>query len=176
MNNTNPQFVSQIDPLTRGNLTPPNSLQKEFYTHESDCEKFPLEKGVAPQVTGVINSIGIFKANLKLKDRSKNMSKQMTKSEQLIWFNILSKRQLLGYKFTKQKIIFNYILDFYCSELLLAIEVDGESHNDQIEYDIVRTKFLNSLNIKVIRLTNNEVATNLEGAKTDLEKYIQSST
>ena len=100
----------------------------------------------------------------------------MTKSEQLIWFNILSKRQLSGYKFAKQKQIINYIADFYCSELLLVIEVDGESHftPQQILYDEVRTQFLNSINIKVIRISNHDIQNNLEGARAYLLEQIKS--
>ena len=100
----------------------------------------------------------------------------MTKSEQLIWFNILSKRQLSGYKFAKQKQIINYIADFYCSELLLVIEVDGESHftPQQILYDEARTQFLNSLNIKVIRMSNHDIQNNLEGARAYLLEQIKS--
>lgn len=136
--------------------------------------RFPLDKGVAnDSLTGVISNLGIIKANIKLKSRSQAMSRQMTKAEQVIWFNLLSKKQLLGYKFTKQKIVFNYILDFYCSELLLAIEIDSESHNLRKEYDLVRTKFLNTINIEVLRFTNDEVINNLEGVKTQLENFIK---
>lgn len=117
----------------------------------------------------------IIYANLRLKDRSHQMSRQMTKSEQIIWFNVLSKRQLCGYKFTKQKIIFNYILDFYCSELLLGVEIDGQSHDSQLEYDNERTKFLNSTGIKVIRITNDNVKNNLTGVKKYLEEIISNN-
>ena len=109
----------------------------------------------------------IIPINLKLKPRANKFSRNMTKSEQLIWFNILSKRQLSGYKFTKQKQVSSYILDFYCSELLLAIEINGESHStpSQILYDESRTKFLNSLNITVVRLTNHDIQNNLAGVR-----------
>ncbi len=141
--------------------------------------KIPLEEGSAAQLTGVINkseilnSIGLIKANPKLNPRSKKMSREMTKSESHIWFNLLTRRQLLGYKFTKQKIVFNYILDFYCSELLLAIEIDGESHANQLDYDKARDSFMNSIGIRTIRVTNDEVLNNLVGVKLLLEKDIQ---
>ena len=54
----------------------------------------------------------------------------------------MSEKKLSGYKFIKQKIIDNYILDFYCAELLLAVEIDGESHNEKLGYDKVRDDFL----------------------------------
>ena len=133
----------------------------------------PLTKGSNRRFGGslppdILNSKYIIKANTKLTPRANYMSRNMTKAEQILWFNILAKRQLLGYKFTKQKQVFNYILDFYCSALLLAIEVDGESHSTKQEYDQTRTKFLNSLNIKVIRITNDQIYNNLEGVYTFL--------
>ena len=119
-----------------------------------------------------INSIRIINANLKLKDRSHKMSRQMTNSEQIIWFNVFPKRQLLGYKFTKQKIIFSYILDFYYSELLLGVEIDGESHSSRLEYNSERTRFINSIGIKIIRITNDDVKANLGGVRQYLEETV----
>ena len=116
-------------------------------------------------LTGIINSNYILKANTRLTDRAKTMSQQMTRPEQLLWFNVLQKRQLAGYKFIRQKQVFNYILDFYCSELLLAIEVDGTSHDRQMNYDQQRTSFLNTLHIKVIRISNDDVIKNLVGVR-----------
>ena len=107
-------------------------------------------------------------ANYQLIERSKKMSRQMTKAEQILWFHILSQKKLGGYKFTKQKIIGNYILDFYCSELLLAIEADGESHLERSEYDQERDKFLASMNIETIRIQNNDIYHNLSG----VHKYL----
>ncbi len=83
--------------------------------------------------------------NHKLIDRSKIMSRGMTKAEQLLWFNILSQKKLCGYKFIKQKIVGHYILDFYCSELLLAIEADGESHIGRHDYDSERDEYIKNL-------------------------------
>ena len=117
----------------------------------------------------------MIKANLALKEHSQKMSRQMTRTEQLVWFNILSKKQLLNYKFTKQKIIANYIIDFYCSELFLGLEIDGESHNGQPDYDRIRTEYLNSIGIKILRFTNIEILQNLEGVKIYLENYIRSN-
>jgi very-short-patch-repair endonuclease len=113
------------------------------------------------------------KYNKKNNLRAKTMSKEMTKSEQLLWFNLLRSRKLDGYKFVKQKQIFHYIVDFYCSELLLVIEVDGQSHNGKIEYDKDRDKFLKSANLKVIRISNEDVLHNLEGVYTILLYEIQ---
>jgi very-short-patch-repair endonuclease len=96
----------------------------------------------------------------------------MTKAEQKIWFEVLSNKKLLGYKFIKQRIIYNYILDFYCSELMLAIEIDGQSHDNKQEYDKNRDDFLKACGIKVFRFTNQEVLTNLEGVREKLKSIL----
>ena len=96
----------------------------------------------------------------------------MTKPEQKIWFELLSEKKLLGYKFIKQKIIDNYILDFYCAELLLAVEIDGESHNEKQVYDKVRDDFLRSCGIKVLRFSNWEILENLEGVRGKLVEFL----
>ena len=72
--------------------------------------------------------------NPDLKQRSKELRKNATYSEKLLWKHLRS-RQLLGYQFMRQKPIYNYIVDFYCSALKLVIEIDGITHNDKQEYD-----------------------------------------
>ena len=67
-----------------------------------------------------------------------------------------------GYKFTRQKPMWPFILDFYCAKLSLAIEVDGEIHKIKQEYDHQRTLYLNELWITVVRYTNDEVIENLD--------------
>ena len=82
--------------------------------------------------------------------------KKPTKAEVLVWEKILSKKQT-GYKFTRQKPIGRFILDFYCSELNLAIEIDGEYHKDRVGYDKERDEFLKQIGIETIRFTNETV-------------------
>jgi len=65
--------------------------------------------------------------NPKLKQLARKLRNKSTKSEVLLW-NYLKGKQIKGFDFHRQKPIGNYIVDFYCSELLLAIEIDGESH------------------------------------------------
>jgi len=158
-----PQSAKADSPLIRGKVE----------------EQFPLGKGVPRRGGGfpipqdILNSKYIIKSNSKLAPRAHSMSRNMTKPEQILWFKILSKKQLLGYKFTKQKQVFNYILDFYCSKLLLAIEVDGDTHASQVEYDSQRTTFLNSMNIKVIRVNNVDICNNLPGIYDYLSSQIK---
>ena len=93
----------------------------------------------------------------------------MTRAEQRIWFEILKKRPW-WYKFLRQKMIGGFILDFYCSKLLLAIEIDGVTHNspEEILYDKQRTHYLNKKWIKVIRYTNNDVYKRLDAVYENL--------
>ena len=76
----------------------------------------------------------------------------------------MKQKQLNGRKFRRQHSIGNYIVDFYCPEERLVVELDGEPHFDKKtkKYDIVRTLYLNELNIKVIRFENLEILHALE--------------
>lgn len=73
----------------------------------------------------------------------------------------------MGLKFRRQHGIGEYIADFYCAEKQIIIEIDGDSHfkEDAIEYDRIRTEFINELGIRVIRVTNIDVYENIEGAQ-----------
>ena len=95
-----------------------------------------------------------------------------TKAESKIWQEVLRMRQFEQYKFLRQKPIGGYIVDFYCSELRLVIEIDGDSHAESVEYDEERTKLLNSLGLQVIRYTNDDVLRNIEGVHEDLSQRI----
>lgn len=92
---------------------------------------------------------------------AKNNRHQLTKAEEIIWNKILS-YQKTGYKFTRQKPIHRFIVDFYCSKLNLAVEIDGSSHDKRKGYDYDRDKFLSQIGIKTVRFTNDEVINHLE--------------
>ena len=111
--------------------------------------------------------------NLKLKSNARKNRKEMNAPEANLWYKVLRNRKLLNCKFLRQKPILNYILDFYCSKLLLGIEIDGESHNEQINYDKQRSESLNKIGIKIVRYTNYEIMSNLEGVYFDLVKQIK---
>ncbi|PKM06079.1 MAG: endonuclease [Gammaproteobacteria bacterium HGW-Gammaproteobacteria-5] len=95
-----------------------------------------------------------------------------TPAERMIWREILRKRQFARFKFLRQKPIGRYIVDFYCSELQLVMEIDGDSHAQSVEYDAKRTKFLNALGLQVIRYSNDDVLNNLEGVYDDLLRQL----
>lgn len=98
-----------------------------------------------------------------LKERRVELRKNLTLPEKILW-HCLNKRQLKGHKFFRQYGVGPYILDFYCPEARIAIELDGESHlpEDQKLYDIERTRYLNGNNIKVIRFWNDEIIGDIE--------------
>jgi threonyl-tRNA synthetase len=114
-----------------------------------------------------------FPANKDLKDRAKDMAKNMTKAEKSVWFDILGSEKT-GFKWVKQKVIDNYILDFYCHTLGLVIEIDGDSHAERQEYDKIRTNLLESYGLKVVRFTNQEVYENIAGVSSQLKEIIES--
>ena len=96
----------------------------------------------------------------------------MTKAEWLLRNSALKNDQT-WYRFLRQKLIWNYILDFYCAKLKLCIEVDDQSHDWKWEEDEERTEYLNSLWIKVIRYTNEQIYHNLDWVIQDLEWKIK---
>ena len=109
----------------------------------------------------------------RLTPRARELRGRPTEAEEILWKQVLRKRKLKGYKFLRQKPISMFILDFYCSKLLLGIEVDGKIHDSRKEYDEERTFVLNSLGIKVLRYKNTEVLEKLDVVAKKLEKEIE---
>jgi very-short-patch-repair endonuclease len=93
---------------------------------------------------------------------ARKMRREMTTAERKLWYALRAKR-FLGTKFRAQKVIGYYIADFSCRKPMLVVEVDGDSHAWQHDYDIVRTEYLESQGYKVIRVWNADVFDNLEG-------------
>ena len=100
--------------------------------------------------------------NPKLKQRAKELRKAGNLSEVLLWQKIKNK-QLLNLDFDRQKIIGNYIVDFYSANINVVIEIDGSSHNDKQEYDAIRQNYLEGLGLKVICIQDKDVKVNLDG-------------
>ena len=103
--------------------------------------------------------------------RAQTMRKQMTDAECRLWFDCLKK---LPYRFRKQRPIGRFIIDFYCPELSLVVEVDGESHSSQeaITYDQERTDFLQAKGLTVLRYTNAEVFSDLSAVHQSITNWI----
>lgn len=89
---------------------------------------------------------------------AKSMRHTATDAEQLMW-QILRGKRFMNLKFRRQHVIKPYIVDFYCHEIGLVIELDGSQHgtDDAIEYDAERTKFLEALGLTVVRYWNQDV-------------------
>ena len=102
--------------------------------------------------------------NHKLIPRARSMRREMTPAELRLWLDCLKS---LPYKFRRQRPFGKFIADFYCAELKLVIEVDGDSHFSEqgVAYDIERTQFLESIGLGVLRFTNDEVFKNLEAVR-----------
>lgn len=108
----------------------------------------------------------------KLKDRARELRKNMTEAEKKMKIECLDK---LNFKFYRQRPIDSYIVDFYCSKLWLVIEIDWNTHwsKKEIEYDNKRTKKLESYWLRVVRFTNNEIFENIEWVYLKLQEYIK---
>jgi len=107
----------------------------------------------------------------KLKARVKELRKNMTAGEVLLW-NELKRKQLMGYDFDRQRPIDHFIVDFYCKDLMLAIEIDGDSHIGKETYDAARDKRLNELGVHVLRFDDLEVRCNLDRVVKVIEDWI----
>ena len=99
--------------------------------------------------------------NESLKKYAVEMRKNQTDEEKKVWYQILKGRTP---KFHRQRIIGNYIVDFYCPQLRLAIEIDGYQHfyEENIEYDNKRTEYIESQDIYILRFENTEVNKDIE--------------
>ena len=80
----------------------------------------------------------------------------MTYGERCFW-NMVRNNQINGLRFRRQQVIHGFIADFYCNQINLVVEIDGGIHEQQKDYDELRTKIINQHYIKVIRFTNEEV-------------------
>jgi len=118
------------------------------------------------------NKIKFVHYSKKLTEKARENRKNPTIAEKKMWYEVLRNKEFENYKFIRQKPLDNFIVDFYCSELFLAIEINGDSHAEQAGYDIARTKKLNSHGIEIVRYTNLEVINNIEGVYDDLKRKI----
>ena len=110
--------------------------------------------------------------NPKLKALSRELRKNSTLSEVLLW-NQLKARKMKGYQFMRQKPIDDYIVDFYCSKLRLVIEIDGESHSERTREDHIRQEKLESLGLSFLRFYDSDVKKNLDGVLRAIEHWIR---
>ncbi|MFH1941646.1 MAG: endonuclease domain-containing protein [bacterium] len=110
-----------------------------------------------------------------LKQLARNLRSNSTLSEVLLWRH-LKGRQMAGHDFHRHKPIDRYIVDFYCSELMLAIEVDGDSHDLKQDEDAKRQKRLESLGVRFLRFQDIDVKRNMAGVLQVIEDWIREHT
>jgi len=105
-------------------------------------------------------------------ERAKELRKSMTEAEKALWQKIRNEK--LGVKFRRQHPCNRFILDFYCHEKRLAIEIDGEYHfkRDQMEYDLGRAFEIENYDIKLIRFSNQEVLTNIKSVINEIKSHL----
>jgi len=96
-----------------------------------------------------------------LRARARDLRREQTPMERRLWWH-LQRKQLGGLRFRQQHSIGRFIVDFYCPAHRLVVEIDGDSHDEQREYDEGRTAWLEAQGYEVIRVTNNEVRDHLD--------------
>ena len=109
--------------------------------------------------------------NASLKSRAKALRKAGNFSEVVFWKEVRNK-SFWNIDFDRQRIIGNYIVDFYVKALGLVVEIDGEIHNFQEEYDEKREMFLKELGLKVFRISTTKMLFDTENVMKDLEQFI----
>ena len=112
------------------------------------------------------------KHNHSLVHNARELRKNMTKEERHLWYDFLREYPI---RFNRQKVLGNYIVDFYCAKAKLVIELDGSQHYEdkEIEYDAQRSKYLEQYGLTIIRIPNNEINSNFDGVCEYLDNYIK---
>lgn len=106
----------------------------------------------------------------KLKAYARELRKKSTFPEVLLWMKI--KGKALGVEFHRQVPILDYIVDFYCHEIFLAIEIDGEYHQFKKQYDKHRSGRLEREGVKILRFRNEEILEEIENVTDTIKFYI----
>lgn len=107
----------------------------------------------------------------KLINKARSLRQRATKPEQILWLRIRN-RQIDNAKFRRQFPIPPFIADFACVDKKLIIEIDGETHVSQTNYDQDRTSILNQHGYTVLRFTNNEIMRNIEGVLIIIREHL----
>ncbi|MEB3233617.1 MAG: endonuclease domain-containing protein [Leptolyngbyaceae bacterium] len=113
--------------------------------------------------------------NPKLKERARQLRKNMTAGERKLWQHLKGK-QMMGYDFDRQRPIDQFIVDFYCKSLMLAIEIDGSSHDsaEAQERDRIRQSRIESFGVQFLRFQDREVLHQTDQVLTAIQQWIES--
>ena len=106
-------------------------------------------------------------------EKRRILREKQTNSEKLIW-DQLRNRKFHNLKFRRQFSVASYVLDFYCSEIKLAIEIDGKIHDKNIKYDQLRQSQIEGLGIKFLRFSSDLVESQLDSVLKTIEDYLPS--
>ena len=114
------------------------------------------------------------KHNKQLVPLAKQLRKEMTKEERHLWYDFLRSYPV---RFSRQKVLGRYIVDFYCAEAKLVIELNGSQHYEEskMKEDAERTSFLAGYGLTVIRIPNNEVSQNFHGVCEHIHMMVKQS-
>lgn len=112
------------------------------------------------------------KKNNKLLENARRLRREMTKQERHLWYDFL---RYYPVKIYKQRIIDNFIADFYCHKARLVIEIDGGQHytEEGMAYDMERTNVLSGYGLNVLRFSNSDIDKNFEGVCTVIDEKIK---
>jgi len=128
-----------------------NNSQQNNRTDEQFPSAGGVPEGRGGQPTRNTKNYMQLPFNPNLKQRAKELRKAGNYSEVLFW-NQVKNKQFKGFDFDRQKIIGNYIVDFFCTNCNVVIEIDGSSHDNKAEYDAARDEYLQSLGLSVIHI------------------------
>lgn len=108
-----------------------------------------------------------------IREFARELRQPQTPAEATLWRHLRNRN--LKFKFRRQHPVDFFIIDFYCAEAKLLIEIDGESHlaTEQMEYDQARTEYLEELGYKVIRFTNNDVRYNINEVVSEIIRVVE---
>ncbi len=104
-------------------------------------------------------------------EKARKLRKRSTPGERVMW-NALRRKQVLGFEFRSQRPIDLFIIDFYCKECMLAIEIDGNSHYYKQEYDAWRQKRLESRGIEFLRFSESDAKNYTESVIQEIENWL----
>ncbi len=156
---------------------PPNPKHSGFISASGDL---PTPTFGHPSQEGILHPSGrreIIGYEGYLKELARKLRQNMTLGEVLLWQR-LKRKQMRGYDFDRQRPIARYIVDFYCKDLKLAIEIDGSSHDGEEAKinDDIRQERLESLGVRFLRFNDVDVKRNMEMVMDSIEQWIDESS
>ncbi len=144
--------------MSEGRAVYRNKMEKKTLTHIDGIEIFRRKIELLPK-------------NKDLLSRSRSLRKGYVLSEVIFWKQVRNK-EFHGIDFDRQRIIGNYIVDFYIKSLGLVIEIDGSPHGNKEELDGMQQQFLESLNLKIYRISDFRIKNDLANVMKELEDFI----